>query len=92
MSLILPILFILCFFLAIVAIFLSYLVNGALNLWNGIMRTLFGSSPRDGDFGRRRQGRKPHTSTDGSGTAGSPRQDQKIFSADEGTYVDFEEI
>lgn len=85
MSLFLPVIFILFFVFALVLIGVSMVMNTVFRIWYSIKRMFSGTSPRTNSFngGRRNNARS-------SGQA--PNASQKIFSADEGTYVDFEEV
>lgn len=88
MGIIGPIIFVFVFLLVIAFLGFSILLNGVLGLWYGFVRRFFGGSPTAySDTNRRRQ----HVNHDSYGDHGH-EQDGKIFSADEGTYVDFEEV
>ena len=82
-----PIIFIFVFLLVIAFLGFSILLNGVLGLWYGFIRRFFGGSPTAySDTARRYRG-KGNSDSDQQ-----QEQDGKIFSADEGTYVDFEEV
>ena len=81
------IIFIFVFLLVIAFLGFSILLNGVLGLWYGFIRRFFGGSPTAySDTARRYRGKGNSDSNQ------QQEQDGKIFSADEGTYVDFEEV
>ncbi len=57
------------------------------------IRRITGVSPDKTDDHRTTSGRKPESKPAGHGRNGSPTDDgRQMFSDDEGTYVDFEEV
>lgn len=87
MSFLAPVIFVVFFVIIAVAVGFLLLVDGVLNVWYGLIHTLFGGSDRSrvNDSTRGRRG-------DSDGKNSTSRTEKKIFSADEGTYVDFEEL
>ena len=89
MSILAPIIFIIFLLFVILALGFSIVLNGILGLWYGLIRRFFGGSPMASDDKRRKQGYWHDLSSEG----GSRTEDEgKIFSSDEGTYVDYEEV
>ncbi len=89
MSILAPIIFIFFFLLVIALLGFSIVLNGILGLWYGFIRRFFGGSPMaSGENSRRRT----YWNGRSSGNENQDEGEGKIFSSDEGTYVDFEEV
>ncbi len=83
------IIFILFFIIIIAFVGFSILLNGVMALWYGFVRRFFGGSPMaSGGNSQRYDYARSRTREN----ADNPDAEGKIFSADEGTYVDFEEV
>lgn len=82
-----PIIFVVFFLFVIIILGFSIILNGILGLWYGFIRRFFGGSPMASGGCRQRywRGRSPKSERQAG-------EDGKIFSSDEGTYVDFEEV
>ncbi len=89
MSIFAPVIFIFLILLFFFLMGLSVLLGGILNLWYGFVRRFFGGSPTA--TMNRGKGQRQGFSRE-SNQEQSQRNDDKIFSADEGIYVDFEEV
>lgn len=87
MSILAPFIFIIFFLFIITFLGFSIVINGVLGLWYRFIRRFFGGSPMAS--GERRQGYWRGRSTKDERQAD---ENGKIFSSDEGTYVDFEEV